>query len=262
MDGIWARNPIISVIMPAYNAAQYIEKSIRSVQAQTFLNWELIVVDDCSEDNTVQTVTEMAQKDHRIRLYRNERNLGVAKSRNLGLELSKGNYVAFIDSDDLWYPEKLEFQRNCMQQTGADLVYTAYSIMNAEGRKICQDYHVPSEVNFTDMLKQNVIGCSTVMLRGATAKKYHFSEDFYHEDYVLWLEMLQDGCTAVGLNEVFVEYRFHEDSKAGNKNKAAFKRWKIYRSYLRFSFLKSIWYFSLYALYGLRKYKKIRAISG
>ncbi len=256
MEQLRAWKPIVSVIMPAYNAGRYIEKAIRSVQGQTFSRWELIVVDDCSGDDTAQIVSQLAQEDPRICLYRNEQNLGAAKSRNRGLELHKGEYVAFLDSDDAWRPQKLERQINHMRQTDADLTYTAYAIMDTQGKKVFRDYLVPSKVDFDGLLKQNVIGCSTVMLRGAVAKEYRFSEDFYHEDYVLWLEMLKAGCTAAGLCEVLVEYRFYEQSKAGNKTKAAAMRWQIYRDYLGLSLPKSLWYFSHYALSGLRKYRK------
>lgn len=258
MEALRTGKPIVSVIMPAYNAQQYIEEAIGSVQGQTFSQWELIVVDDCSGDNTAQIVSQLAREDPRIYLHRNDENLGAAKSRNQGLELYKGAYVAFLDSDDLWHPKKLEYQIEHMGKTGADLGYTAYTVMDAQGRKVFQDYLVPSQVDFDGLLKENVIGCSTVMLRGEVGKKYRFSEEYYHEDYVLWLEMLRDGCTAAGLGEVLVEYRFHEQSKAGNKAKAAAMRWQIYREYLGLSLPKSLWYFSHYALSGLRKYRKTK----
>ena len=258
MEELRAWKPIVSVIMPAYNAQRYLAQAIRSLQAQTFTQWELIVVDDCSGDDTAQIVSQLAQADPRIRLYRNEQNLGAAKSRNRGLELQEGEFVAFLDSDDVWRPKKLELQVDYMRQTNADLTYTAYAILDAQGRKAFQDYLVPPEVDFDGLLKQNVIGCSTAMLRGEVAKKYRFSEEFYHEDYVLWLEMLRDGCTAAGLREVLVEYRFHEQSKAGNKTKAAAMRWQIYRDYLGLSLPKSIWYFAHYGLSGLRKYRKTK----
>jgi len=251
----YTRKPLVSVVMAAYNAAEYIAESILSVQNQTIPDWELIVIDDCSADTTVQIVAGLAQEDSRIRLYQSERNMGVAKSRNQGLERCRGAYIAFLDSDDIWHPEKLEMQISCFQQTGADLVYTSYVTVGENLRKI---FEVPPSATFNRLLKENVIGCSSVMLPAAVAKNYPFPETVYHEDYVLWLEMLRSGCKAVGLKRVLMEYRVHVDSKAGNKKKAARERWRIYRRYLHFSPVKSGWYFFHYALAGLRKYRKVK----
>lgn len=252
-----AEKPLVSVIMPAYNAARYIRESVQSVQNQTFDNWELIVIDDCSEDNTVAVVTQLAQDDSRICVYSNEHNSGVAKTRNRGLELCNGEYVAFLDSDDTWYPEKIEIQLKCFRETGADLICTSYAIVDAQGRKQCEDFLVPECISFHHLLKENVIGCSTVMFRRAAGNDVCFEEDFYHEDYVLWLRLLKRGYKAIGIKKVLVNYFFHSDSKAGNKRKAAQNRWRVYRNYLGLSLVKSAWYFTHYALAGLRKYKKV-----
>jgi len=249
--------PLVSVIMPAYNAAQHVAKSIASVQNQTIADWELIVLDDGSSDATVQTVAVLAEADARIRLYENVQNKGAAGSRNRGLELCRGEYVAFLDSDDLWRPEKLEKQLDCFQKTGADLVYTAYAIVSGEGRQLCRDYLVPASIDFSGLLKENVIGCSTVMLSAKVAAQHRFTEKYYHEDYVLWLEILRAGGKAVGVEQVLTDYWSHSDSKAGNKKKAAWERWRIYRDYLKFPMAKSAWYFACYALASLRKYKKV-----
>ena len=254
---VQAEKPRISVIMPAYNAQACIAKAIRSVQEQTVCDWELIVIDDCSKDGTAQVVEEFTREDPRVQLHRNEQNMGVARTRNRGLKLSRGEFVAFLDSDDAWRPEKLAMQLSCFQQTGADLVYTSYAIVDADGKQQCDDFLVPETVSFEELLKENVIGCSTVMLPMKVMERTAFSEDFFHEDYVLWLQLLCSGRKAVGITNVLVDYYFHLDSKAGNKQKAAQKRWKIYRDYLRFSTLKSAWYFVQYALAGLRKYKRV-----
>ena len=129
--------------------------------------------------------------------------------------------------------------------------------MDAQGTKICRDYLVPEEITLKGLLKENVIGCSTVMMTAQMAQKYPFPEDFYHEDYVLWLRMLQDGCKFAGVSQVLVDYFFHPDSKAGNKQNSAGKRWQIYREFMGLSWVKSAWYFAHYAVAGLKKYKKI-----
>lgn len=249
--------PLVSVIMPAYNAERSIGESIRSVQRQTICDWELLVIDDCSKDKTVEIVSAMAQQDPRIRLYSNEVNSGVAKSRNRALSLSRGKYVAFLDSDDTWHPEKLKVQMDSLESTGADISYTSYAIVDAAGNKKCRDYLVQETVPFEQMLRENMFGCSTVMMTRELGAVHRFEEDFFHEDYVLWLKILQSGSKAVGIREVMVDYFFHEDSKAGNKWNAALQRWKIYREYLHFSTAKSAWYFAQYALAGVQKYRQV-----
>ena len=255
-DEIQNRKPLVTVIMPAYNASQHIAQAIRSVQQQTVSDWEMIILDDCSSDATVRIVSEILQTDSRIHLYQNKENMGVAQSRNRGLDLCRSDYVAFLDSDDIWHPEKLERQMNCFRQTGADLVYTSYAIIDMEGKKCCGDFFVPATVSLDALLKKNVVGCSTVMLNRAALERYRFQTDFYHEDYVLWLRMLRDGCTMAGVEEVLVDYRYHVDSRAGNKLSSAGHRWNIYREYLGMKRWKSLWYLAHYALAGLKKYRK------
>lgn len=254
---VCTQKPLVSVVMPAYNAERYIEKAIRSVQGQTWPDWELIVLDDCSSDRTAEITDRLAREDSRIRLYTNGQNLGVAGSRNRGLELCWGDYVAFLDSDDAWRPQKLELQLDCARKTGADLVYTSYAIVDAAGKKQCRDFLVPSTVSFEGLLRENVIGCSTVMLSLPALEGKGFQEDFFHEDYVLWLRLLNSGRKAAGVEQVLVDYFFHGDSKAGNKGRAARKRWNVYRRYLGLSVPKSMWYFGHYALAALRKYARI-----
>lgn len=249
--------PLISVIMPAYNAEKYIGKAIQSVQVQTYENWELIVVDDSSTDGTEAVVSRFAQTDSRIRLIKNERNSGVARTRNHGMRLCEGEYVAFLDSDDLWHPQKLEIQVKRLREMEADLVYTSYRIVDALGNKQCADFLVPESITVDGLLKENVIGCSTVLVKSCLVKERGFEEDFFHEDYVLWLQLLQCGCKLVGEPMILVDYFFHADSKAGNKWRAAQKRWQVYHSYLNLPLGKSLWYFAQYTLAGLRKYKKV-----
>ena len=248
--------PLVSVIMPAYNAGRFLEEAIRSVMAQTVTNWELLVLDDGSSDDTLMIAQRLAQTDCRIRVLPNENNMGVAKTRNRGLDLCRGEYVALLDSDDLWYPQKLEKQLALMRETGADMSYCAYAIVDADGDKTCADYLVPLTVGFRDLLKQNVIGCSTVMLSADIKEKYRFETDFYHEDYVLWLRLLRDGCKAVGCTQVMAAWRHVENSRSFNKWNAAKKRWRIYREYLHLGFFYSARLLAEYALSGLRKYRK------
>lgn len=250
-----SHTPRVSVVMPAYNCEKYIGEAIGSVLNQTMRDWELIVIDDCSKDGTCRIVEELAAKDSRIRLVRNEKNLGPAGSRNKGLDLAAGQYIALLDSDDLWRSEKLEKQLQLAEEKNADFIYCSYAIMDENGKKRSEDYVVPLETDLKAMLATNVVGCSTVMLSAEILRDRRFSSEFYHEDYALWLKILQQIDKAWGIVEVQVDYRVQANSRAGNKLRSARHRWEIYRNLLHLSLPKSVYYMSRYALAGFRKYR-------
>lgn len=247
--------PVVSVIMPAYNAERTIAAAIRSVQEQNAADWELLVVDDGSRDGTCAIVEAIAAEDPRVVFLKNEVNLGVAKTRNRAMELARGQFVALLDSDDYWRPGKLEKQIALLEKTGAGLCYTAYAVVGENG-ECYGDYSVPETTDFSAMLAENCIGCSTVLMTAELAKAYRFTTEFYHEDYVMWLQMLRDGKQAVGAREVLVDYTYRPDSRAGNKLASAKYRWRIYRDYLKLPWGKSVCYLTRYALAGLKKYRR------
>ena len=246
--------PKVTVIMPAYNAAQFIEAAIRSVMAQTVNDWELLVIDDGSRDDTCQIVEQLAAGEPRVQLLRNEKNMGVANTRNRGLSLCRGEFAAFLDSDDIWLPDKLQKQLDLLESTGAALCYTAYGIMDAAGAQSRGDYLVPGKADFRKLLKENVIGCSTVMLRRQVTEQYRFETTLHHEDYALWLRMLRDGIRAVGCTEVLVRWRLVENSRSFDKRKSAHSRWVIYRDYMKLPLHQSLWAFGNYAFASVKKY--------
>lgn len=247
-------NPLVSVIMPAYNAETYVEEAIGSVLKQTLRDWELFVIDDCSSDGTYTKAEEIARGDSRISVLRNEVNSGVAKTRNRGIELARGAYIAFLDSDDVWHPEKLQRQLEKMAETNAEIGYCSYAIIDADGKKAKNDYLVPEKMGYEDILKENAIQCSAMLIRSDVVKRFMFTTEFYHEDYVLGLQMLKNGYRAVGCREILLNWRYIENSRSFNKWKSAKNRWKIYREFLKLSRFKSIYLFMCYAAAGLRKY--------
>lgn len=247
--------PLVSVIMPAYNAARFIEEAIMSVIAQTVSDWELIVIDDCSQDNTRDIIAEMAEKDSRILFVANEQNMGVAKTRNRGLDMCRGQYVAFLDSDDYWQPEKLQKQLDKMQAADAGICYCSYKIIDAFGAQAKADYIVPEKASFEDILTENFIQCSAMLIRADIVKRFRFNTEFFHEDYILGLDMLRAGEKAVGCSELLLNWRYLENSRSFNKKKSAVNRWKIYRNYLQLPLCKAVWVFVGYAFAGLRKYR-------
>lgn len=245
---------LVSVVMPAYNAERFIEDAVRSVQAQSFRDWELLVIDDGSTDRTVEIVRELARQDERITVIRNESNLGVAKTRNRGFDLSRGAYVALLDSDDLWYPEKLERQIALAREENADVVYCSYGIIDENGNKKCDDFLVSPVTDFQTALIKSEISCSTALLSRKVIDTYRFNPGYYHEDLVLWLQILQDGGAARGVPEVLAAYRVMDGSRASNKLKSAARRWQVYRELLGYSIPKSVKLLLQYGLLGLKKY--------
>lgn len=251
------KRPLVSVVMAAYNAQAYIRDSIASVQGQTISDWELLVIDDCSTDGTRELVRTLAEADGRIQLVCNETNQGTAATRNRGFELCRGEFVALLDSDDCWRPEKLEKQLALAEQTGAELIFTSYAIMDAQGRPCCRDYIVPGQTDVKRQLRENVIGCSTVLLRREMVEQFHFSRAYYHEDYVLWLEILRAGYRAVGVTDVLMDYRLHQNSRASNKGASARRRWQIYRSFMKLSVPQSAVCLIGYMVSGAFKYRRL-----
>ena len=248
--------PCVTVVMPAYNAERYIEIAIRSVMGQTFTDWELIVIDDGSKDATMEIVERLASEDGRITLLRNEANMGVAKTRNRGMARSRGQYVALLDSDDVWHPEKLEKQVALAKETGADVVYCSYALVDENGRKKCDDFIVPAQTDFNASLTKGVISCSTALLSRKVTETYRFDNTYYHEDLALWLQILKAGHVAYGVSDVLADYRVMEGTRAANKLNSAAHRWQIYRKLLGFSVFKSGKLLLKYAVLGLKKYKR------
>lgn len=258
MDGQnWAgETPLITVVMPAYNAERYIEEAIRSVMGQTFRDWELLVVDDCSADSTCRIVEEMAREDDRVRLYRMDKNSGAAATRNHGFSLARGQYIALLDSDDLWAPEKLEKQLRLAEETGAEVIYCSYGIIDDHGKKICDDFIVPEWTDLNSALARMVISCSTALLSARICREYRFDPSYYHEDLAFWFQLLKDGCRAAGATEVLADYRVMEGTRASNKLRNAIFRWQVYREFLGLSFVRSLGLLTEYAFYGLKKYRR------
>ena len=248
--------PVVSVIMPAYNTEKYIQEAVSSIENQTLRDWELLVVDDCSTDQTYEILLKLAQEDARIRIIRNQTNCGAAMSRNIAFSQCSGKYVALLDSDDLWEPEKLEKQVICAEKTGADIIYCSYSIIDEYGRKKSHDFIVPEHTDFDSMLKKSTISCSTALLKSELVAQFQFPTHMYHEDLAYWLELLKNGANAVGMTEVLASYRIIPGSRAFNKVQSAVNRWKVYTEYLGLPTVRSTCLLGQYMFLGLIKYRK------
>lgn len=247
-------DPLVSVIMPAYNAAAYIEEAIRSVLSQTVQDLELIVIDDCSPDDCHVIAGELARHDSRVIVLRNEVNSGVAVTRNRGIDLARGEYIAFLDSDDIWHPEKLERQLSRMREENSVISYCSYAIIDPAGQRVRADYLVPEQVTIRQLLKENCIQCSAMLIRADIVKRIRFNTEFFHEDYILGLDILGEGHTAAGCSDVLLSWRYAPASRSFDKRRAAQNRWRIYRDYLKLPLIKCASLFVCYTAAGLRKY--------
>ncbi|BFM42295.1 glycosyltransferase family 2 protein [Flavobacterium sp. CFS9] len=242
----------VSIIMPSYKSERFITKSIESVLNQTHKNWELIIIDDCSPDNSLQIIKEYCNIDSRIRLVTHEKNSGVAESRNRGIKEAKFPYIAFLDSDDLWEENKLEVQLNFMEQNKAAISFTQYYRINEVDEKIGEVNRIPDTVSYFDLLKGNVIAMSTSMMDMRVVEKIKF-EKIGHEDYLFWLMALKSGPIALGINLKLVHYRVHSTSLSSNKLKAVTYTWHIYREWLNLNIIGSAYYFFIHEFNAVRK---------
>jgi sugar transferases involved in lipopolysaccharide synthesis len=247
---------LISIIMAAYNAEQTIEQAINSVLSQTYTNFELLVVNDCSKDRTVELVKKIAAKDGRVRLISNVKNSGVSYTRKHGLEEAKGSWIAILDSDDAWAPEKLEKQIDLQRRTNADLLFTGSAFMDSEGQSIDWHLHAPAEVTYRQLLKQNVLSNSSALVRKELYAKHYAIGDGMHEDFAIWLSILKKGTKAYGVDEPLLIYRIAKSSKSGNKVKAARMNWNTYR-YVGLNLMEAIYYECWYIFNGIRKYRNL-----
>lgn len=248
---------LISIIMAAYNAEKTIEQAIDSVLSQTYTNFELLVVNDCSADRTAELVKSIAAKDSRVRLISNVKNSGVSYTRKHGLEEAKGSWIAILDSDDAWAPEKLEKQIELQRRTNADLLFTGSAFMDSEGHPIDWYLHAPKEVTYRQLLKQNVLSNSSALVRKELYAKHYAIGDGMHEDFAIWLSILKKGTKAYGVDEPLLIYRIAKSSKSGNKVKAARMNWNTYR-HVGLNLMEAIYYECWYIFNGIRKYRNLR----
>lgn len=240
----------VSIITPSFNSAAFIADAIRSVQNQTLDDWEMLIVDDGSKDDTVAIVKSFVAEDSRIKLLSMGVNGGAAAARNKAIEVARGRYIAFLDSDDIWLPTKLEEQLNFIQGNGYPFVYCDYQIVSETGALISR-FESPRSVNYSDLLKTCSIGCLTVIYDTNYFGKQYMPLINKRQDYALWLQLLKKIDYGYGLKKELAGYRIHENSISSNKLHAAFYQWRVYRQVERLGVFKSIYYFGWYVIFGL-----------
>ncbi|MBR3803058.1 MAG: glycosyltransferase family 2 protein [Clostridia bacterium] len=248
--------PLVSVVIPVYNATKYLARTLDSALRQTHKNLEIILIDDCSKDDSLKMMYDYAARDSRIKVLESEKNQGVAAVRNRGIQEATGEYIALLDSDDVWVEDKIERQIKLLKENNAQIAYSSYSFIDENDQPIMHPFIVPEETTYKQMLCCNDIGCSTAMVDATIFKKHPFNKEFYHEDYVLWMELLGIPVKAVGITDVLVNYRYSSGSRSFNKVNAAKQRWIIYRNALNMNLIKSSTAMLGYMFNAFKKYRK------
>lgn len=247
-------NDLVSIITPVYNKENYIAQTIDSIRAQTFENWELLLIDDCSTDRSAEIIAEYQQKDARIRYGKLAQNGGAAVARNEALERAKGRFVAFLDADDLWKPEKLEKQLAIMRDRGLGFTYTAIGMIDENGNARKGKRPVRAQVDYRFLLSNTVIACSSVVIDRKVIGDFRMPLVRKGQDFATWLSILRKGHTAYGLDEALVRYRVAPGSISSNKWGALARTWRIYREQEHLPLLPALGYFTRYAFHAVKKY--------
>ena len=232
---------LVSIIIPYYKKELYLEQSIRSILNQTYQNFEIILINDDPENKIF--ISKFSKLDHRIKLVHNENNLGAGLSRNKGLEIANGEYVAFCDSDDLWKNNKIEFQIEFMKRLNFTFSFTGYDIID-ENNNFIKSRKAPSYVDFQKLRSSCDIGLSTVMIRKDVFEnvKYRFANLRTKEDYVLWLKLAKDKITMKSIQENLTSWRKSKNSLSSSVIQKIVDGYKVYRIYLKYSRLRSLYH--------------------
>ncbi|SDU77500.1 glycosyltransferase family 2 protein [Pseudomonas sihuiensis] len=243
-------HPEVTVVMPVYNAEKTVLASIDSVLEQTFPSLELIVVDDCSSDTSYELIRSRQRADKRVKLLRLDKNSGAAQARNKAISEAQGRFIAFLDCDDLWRPEKLKEQLHFMRDRDVAFSYTAYERIDESGN-VMGIISAPEKLAYQDLLKTNYIGCLSVMYDTLKLGKVYMSLNSGREDFATWLQVLKDIKYVYGLNLVLAQYRVHSSQSSAKKTKMAVETWRLYRNVEHLSLIRAFYFFSHYALRGL-----------
>ena len=245
-------NPVVSVVMPLHNSSDFMGEGVESVLRQSFADLELILVDDCSGDDSLARAREFAARDERIVVVAMPENGGGGASRNAGIARARGRYVAFLDADDLWEPDKLKIQLDEMENKNAAFSYTDYAVFSDDGKSE-KIRRTPDKVAYKELLKNTVIGCSTVVYDRKLLGDRYFPLIRKRQDFALWLSILRDVDFAYRCGPALTRHRRRAGSVSANKLKAAMFTWKVYRELEALPLLPSAYYFLHYAFAATRK---------
>lgn len=247
---------LISIVVPVYRAERYIEETMDCVRAQTYPHWELLLVEDCGPDRSREIIEQYIQRtgDTRIRLLTHSTNLGAARARNLGVNEAKGRYLAYLDADDLWTPDKLEKELAFLKEKQAAFVFTGYEFADENGKGTGKIVRVPATITYKEALKNTTIFTSTVMFDMEQLSKEQLQmPQIKSEDTALWWRILREGYVACGLDQNLVKYRRAEKSLSSNKLEALRRIWNLYRKAEGMSVPNSAWHFCFWAVRAVKR---------
>ena len=245
----------ISIVIPMYNAEKYIKETLDSVFAQTYKNYEVIVVNDCSKDNGLKIVEEYQKKHKNLKIINNEKNLNVAESRNKGIQAAKGEWIAFLDADDKWVENKLEIQIQKVKENNSSLCFASYYFIDDDGTDLNKTFTVKPTTSYKKLLKQNIINMSTSFVKRELCLKYPFKNPEVHEDFIFWLSILKnEEVNPLGLEEKLAYLRLAKGSKSRNKFKSVKMTYKTYKK-VGLNFFSAHWNLMFYIIRSLIKYR-------
>lgn len=249
-------SPFVSIITPCYNAESVIAKTIESAIKQTCIDWEMLIVDDCSTDDSAKIINQYASKDNRIKYFKTKAPSGSPSiPRNIGIENSKGKYIAFLDADDIWLPDKLQKEVEFLEDNGHDLGYSYYEKMDWEGKRDNRIIKTRKTTTYNKLLKSNSIPCLTSIIRREIIGTTRFKQ-IPQEDFCFWLDILKKGYTAHNLCEVTALYREAQTSRSANKLDMFKGYWNVIRNHQHIGFIPSCYYMITYTIMGFAKYLK------
>lgn len=246
---------LVSIITPTFNSANFIAATIQSVQNQNYSNWEMIIIDDGSSDDTENIILNLIQNDDRVQFYKLSQNSGPAVARNKGIEKAKGNYMTFLDADDIWFPNFIEKSINTIIETKIPFVFSSYKRSNENLEFIYSDFIVPKKVTYTDILKSNSISCLTAFLDIKKVGKKSMPLIRKRQDMGLWLQYLKEIPFAHGIQETQAIYRIRENSLSRKKLDLIKYQWKFYRQVEKLTIFQSTYYMFHWMYRGFLKYR-------
>ena len=244
----------VSVIIPVYNAARFLDRTLNSIFAQTYKNIEIVLVDDCSKDESAEIIAQYKKENPGIVYHLQETNQGAAVARNTALELAKGRYVAFLDSDDMWYPEKIEKQLRLMKEKDAAFCYTAIEMVNNGDEVIKKKRKVKEKINYRFLLHNTMIATSSVLIDRKQTGDFRMPLRRGGQDYATWLMLLRDGTVAYGINEALVKYRVGNSSLSSNKFKSIKQVWQIQTQDEKIGKISALFHVVCFSINALIKY--------
>lgn len=245
---------LVSVITPVYNVEKFIEKTIKSVLAQTYKKVEILLIDDCSTDNSAMIMKKISESNSKIKYFKLEKNSGAAVARNKGIEMAAGQYIAFLDSDDLWKPDKLEKELQLLKRTGGDFAFTAIEMIDESGALVKGKRKIKDKVDYNFLLTNTMIATSSVLLDISKIGKFQMPLIRSGQDYATWLMLLRDGRIAYGIDEALTQYRRTEGSLSSKKTKNWKKVWNIQVSREGIKPIKAYFHCALYIYNAVKKY--------